>query len=186
MAAYSGQFTDVSSNQWYAGSVADAYEFGLMKGTSATRFSPNGSVTLAEVITVAARIHSIYTTGSQNFVQRGKWYQVYLDYAYKNGIITAAMYNGTVTQKATRAQCAEIFAKTLPDAALYPIRNVPDGSIPDVPMSSSYAASVYKLYRAGVLGGSGSDGSFKPAGYITRAEVASIVSRMAESDNRVQ
>lgn len=186
VAAYSGQFTDVSSNQWYAGSVADAYEFGLMKGTSATRFSPNGSVTLAEVITVAARIHSIYTTGSQNFVQRGKWYQVYLDYAYKNGIITTAMYNGSVTQKATRAQCAEIFAKTLPDAALYPIRSVPDGSIPDVPMSSSYAASVYKLYRAGVLDGSGSDGSFKPTEYITRAEVASIVSRMAESDNRVQ
>ena len=81
-----------------------------MKGKSATSFVPYGDVTVAEAITMAARIHSIYTTGSENFVASGQWYQVYLDYAYKNGIITKAYYNSDVNQKATRAQFAEIFA----------------------------------------------------------------------------
>ena len=184
-AAYDGRFTDVSADRWYAESVTDAYEFGLMKGTSSTRFSPNGSITLAEVITVAARIHSIYMTGTHNFAQSGRWYQVYLDYAYKHGIIDSEVYNGSVTRKATRAQCAEIFANALPDAALCPVRDVPDESIPDVPMDEDFAPAVYKLYRAGVLRGSGSDGSFKPTEDVTRAEIAAIVSRMAESDGRI-
>ncbi len=184
-AAYDGRFTDVGSDRWYAESVADAYEFGLMKGTSPTRFSPDGSVTLAEAITVAARIHSIYKTGTQNFAQSGRWYEVYLDYAYENGIIDSEVYSGSVTRKATRAQCAEIFAKALPDPALYPIKDVPDGSIPDVPMDDDFAPAVYKLYRAGVLRGSDSNGRFKPNENITRAEFATIVSRMAESDERI-
>ena len=180
-----GQFTDVPPEQWFTGSVADAFAFGLMKGKSATSFVPYGDVTVAEAITMAARIHSIYTTGSENFVASGPWYQVYLDYAYQNGIITKAYYNSDVNQKATRAQFAEIFANALPAEGLSPMNSVADNAIPDVKMSASYAASVYKLYRAGILAGGNAKGTFSPGTFITRAECAAIVSRMAESNNRV-
>lgn len=179
-----GQFTDVKPDQWFTPTVASAYELGLIKGNSATTFNPYGDVTIAEAITMAARIHSIYTTGTENFVQGSTWYQVYLDYALNQGIIGYTYYNSNVDQPATRAQFAEIFANALPDEGLYPINTVLDNTIPDVKMSAPYASYVYKLYRAGILTGGDVKGTFSPGTFITRAEAATILSRMAESNNR--
>lgn len=182
-----GQFTDVPPNQWFTENVAEAVEFGLMKGDSSSTFQPYGDVTLAQAITMAARIHSIYTTGSESFVQAPglSWYQVYLDYAYHHDIVDYNYYTGDVQQKATRAQFAEIFANALPERALPAKNNVSDGAIPDVPMQAPYASAVYRLYRAGILAGSDANGTFSPLSYITRAEAAAVVSRMADSDNRI-
>ena len=182
-----GQFSDVPASQWFTENVAAAVEFGLMKGTSSSTFNPYGDVTLAEAITMAARIHSIYTTGDESFVQSADnaWYQVYLDYAYQNGIIDRSYYNADVQQKATRAQYAEIFANALPDEALFAQNDVPDNAIPDVSISAPYAPAVYKLYRAGILAGGDANGTFSPLTYITRAESATIVARMADSENRM-
>ena len=62
-----GQFTDIPASQWFTKNVAGAVEFGLMKGNTPSTFNPYGDVTLAETITMAARIHSIYTTGAESF-----------------------------------------------------------------------------------------------------------------------
>ena len=182
---FQDQYSDVPANQWYTGSVATAFELGLMKGDSGN-FRPFGDVTIAEAITMAARIHSIYTTGSESFDQSegNVWYQTYLDYAFKNGVISRAYYNCDATQKANRSQFAEIFAASLPDEALAAMNEVSNGAIPDVDMSSDYANAVYQLYRAGILTGNDANGTFAPTTYITRAEAAAIVSRMAESNNR--
>ena len=182
-----GQFTDVPAAQWFTQNVAGAVEFGLMKGNTASTFNPYGDVTLAETITMAARIHSIYTTGAESFDQSvgDVWYQVYLNYAYQNGIIGYSLYSGNVQEKATRAQYAEIFANALPDEALAAKNSVPDAAIPDVTMQDSYAGALYKLYRAGILAGGDANGTFSPLTYITRAESATVVARMADSDNRM-
>lgn len=183
-----GQYTDVPVGQWFTSSVADAFELGLMKGNSATTFNPYGDVTLAEAITMASRIHSIYYTGTENFNQNssGAWYQTYLDYAYNNGIINSSYYNTDVNVRATRAQFAEILSNSLPDEALLAMNAVSDDAIPDVKMTDYYAQFVYRLYRAGILTGGDVNGTFSPLTYITRAEAATIISRMAESDNRIE
>ena len=181
-----GQFTDVPAGQWYTDSVKQAFELGLMVGESDNTFKPQDNVTVAQAITMAARVHSIYTTGAESFQPSGIWYQVYLDYAFQNGIISYAYYNSDVTQTATRARFAEIFANALPAEALSPINKVTEGAIPDVPASAYYAGHVYKLYRAGILSGSDVNGTFSPDSYITRQEAAAIVSRMAESSSRVK
>ena len=182
---FQGQFSDVPADQWFTNNVANAFSFGLMKGNSATTFNPYGDVTVAEAIAMAARIHSIYTTGTENFTQGTPWYQCYLDYAYQNKIISYAYYNCDVKHKATRAQFAEIFAAALPDEALSIKNSVSDNAVPDVKMKDSYSAPVYKLYRAGILAGGDAKGTFSPGTFITRAECATIVARMADSDNRV-
>ena len=182
---FQGQFSDVPANQWFTNNVANAFSFGLMKGNSATTFDPYGDVTVAEAVAMAARIHSIYTTGTENFTQGTPWYQCYLDYAYQNKIISYAYYNCDVKHKATRAQFAEIFAAALPDEALSIKNSVSDNAVPDVKMKDSYSAPVYKLYRAGILAGGDAKGTFSPGTFITRAECATIVARMADSDNRV-
>lgn len=187
IAAYSqGQYTDIPADQWFTDNVAYAFEIGLMNGNSATTFNPYGDVTLAEAITIASRIHSIYYTGTESFNQNsgGAWYQIYLDYAYRNGIINSGYYNTDVTVKATRAQFAEILSNSLPDEALVPMNSVSDNAIPDVKMTDACAKYVYRLYRAGILTGGDVNGTFSPLTYITRAEAATIISRMAESDHR--
>ena len=64
---YAGRFSDVSSSAWYAENVASVYEFGLMEGISGSEFSPQGNITEAEALTIAARLHKIYTTGNDDF-----------------------------------------------------------------------------------------------------------------------
>jgi len=176
-----GQFKDVSSSFWGAANIAKAYELGLMKGDSATKFNPTGKVTLAQAITMAARLHSIYNTGTESFTQGAVWYQTYVDYAAANGIpANYADYDAP----ATRAQFASILAAAFPADALAAINNVADGAIPDVAMSEAYAGAVYMLYRAGILTGNDAQGTFTPGSTITRAEAAAIVTRMADDSLR--
>lgn len=174
----SGTFTDVLPKHWFYDNVETAYEYGLMVGNSATTFNPTGNVTIAETITVAARLHSIYHTGKDDFAASKPWYQTYVDYALEHSIIPAAYSSYTVA--ATRSQYAAILAAALPAEALQEINQVADGDIPDVRLSDVYGKAVYTLYRAGILTGSDDKGTFNPKSNIQRCEVAAIVSRMAD------
>ncbi len=42
-----------------------------------------------------------------------------------------------------------------------------------------YAPAIYRLYRAGILIGSDPSGTFRPQSTISRAEAATIVTRVA-------
>lgn len=180
-----GQFTDVTSGAWYAEGVKSAYELGLMNGTSDSLFDPTGTVTLAQAVTMAARLHCIYYTGSENFQQSGStWYSVYVDSAKSSGILTQNYTNYEVA--ATRAQFASLFAHALPASALEAINNVADNEIQDVRTSHANVQEIYQLYRAGVLTGSGDSMAFRPSDYIQRAEAAAVVTRMAIPAQRVK
>ena len=181
-----GRFADVTAADWFNSAVADAYELGLMDGISDSEFDAMGTVTLAQAITMAARIHSIYSTGAENFRSSGgdRWYQVYLDYAYDHNLIDGKLYNADVTKNATRAQFAEIFSKTMNADGLIAINQIADDAIPDVSLTDSFGSAVYLLYRAGILTGSDARGTFHPGDSITRAEAAAIVARMGDSAAR--
>ena len=82
-----GTFNDVKSTSWYAKEVASAYELGFMNGKGEGTFAPDGNVTVAEAITMAARVHAIYN-GKESSKTDGKWYDRYVQYALANGIIS--------------------------------------------------------------------------------------------------
>lgn len=86
-------FSDVQADDWFYSNVKAVYEYGLMMGDSATTFRPNGNVTLAETITLAARLHSLYYTGEIDFEDSMPWYKTYVDYAAKNGILLVTYSN---------------------------------------------------------------------------------------------
>ena len=178
-----GTFRDVPASSWYAEGVEAAYELGLMQGTGKGEFEPGMTITLGETVALAARIHSIYHTGTAEFVQGSPWYQVYLDYAEENGIFTgeaAAAPNAY----AHRDQFAAILASALPAEALEPINTVEDGMIPDVPEGATHYDAIYLLYRAGVLTGSDGKGTFHPDTVIDRSSVAALVTRLVQPDLR--
>ncbi len=172
-----GMFADVAVDSWYYETVKTIYELGLMKGSNG-KFNPSGDISLAEAITIAARIHAIHTTGEETFVQGSPWYQVYVDYALANGILSAPMSD--YTRKGSRLEFAHILGKALPESALPAINTVANGAIPDLKSDDV----VYMLYRAGILTGVDGKGTFNANATITRSEVAAIAARMADPDLR--
>lgn len=180
-----GQFSDVSSGVWFESGVKSAYELDLMTGVSDRAFAPDGKITLAQAVVMAARLHCIYNGLAQDFQQDGgAWYSSYVDFAKSVGILTQdyADYN----QPATRAEFASLLARALPASALESINKIPEGGIPDVNDTHPGAKEIYLLYRAGVLSGSTYSMTFRPEDSIQRAEAASIVTRMALPDQRVK
>lgn len=178
-AAYAaGQFADVPQGAWYEQNVRTAYEYGLINGKSADTFAPDGELTVAEAVKLAACIHRLYMQGDTDFAPADPWYRSYADYALANGLLAGEPES--YDAPASRAVFAAVFAAALPEEALAPLGTVEDGAIPDVALSAAYAPAVYCLYRAGVLTGSDAQGSFLPDSRILRSEAAAIVTRMAD------
>jgi len=175
------RFTDVDQGAWYAPYLASVVEQGIMKGQSDTVFGVDEKVTLAQTITMAARLHRLYFFGRDDF-KNGKdvWYSTYVAYAKAWGLIA---YNYTAQQLSSpvsKGNFVTILSAAYPDAALQPINQ--DTTFSDVSQRSNCAAAVSRLYRAGVI--TGSDGKFSPNSSIRRCEAAAILSRMTDASLR--
>ena len=181
-----GLLTDVDEDMWYGNNnqraIARAYEYGLMNGYDGNVFLPNGNMLVAEAITVAARIHSRYSTGSESFSDTNPWYQTYVDYASSHGIIQANEFSN-YDRAATRGEVAYIFSNALPADELEEQNEV--NSLPDVSQNTPYYSYIFLLYRAGVLTGNDDSGTFTPNSNISRAEVSAIISRIILPNTRV-
>lgn len=174
-----GQFSDVDESKWYGESgqqvVGTACRLGLMQGNGGG-FAPGGAVSVAEAVTMAARLNNLYYGSPVTFSQGKVWYQVYVDYAVSRGIIGAEDFQRNYTRAATRAEMAYIFANALPGQEYPAISTVE--MLPDVDGSTHFVDSIYLLYRAGILTGD-ETGSFHPETSIDRASAAAILSRVA-------
>lgn len=207
----SGQFIDVSEKYWGAAHIKAAYEYGLMVGTSANRFSPQSNLSIAQTIVLACRLHNIYYYEDKGtFEGPGAWYQPYVDYAKAEGIVTKEYTN--YSKAITRWEFAKIMSASLPSEAFPAINTIEDNAIPNVKIryidpsatlseliaysefhpkttedsELSFWSAVYQLYRAGILSGNDKKGTYKPYSSITRAEAASIITRMAVPSLRVR
>lgn len=177
-----GQFTDVPAGAWCAANVQTAYEYGIMGGKTAERFDADGSLTTAQTIVMACRMNSQYYGRTIALDEApDPWYQPYLDYAEKNGIVWQFDNYDTAI---SRADFAVILHSALPKTALNTISSIETDAIPDVQSSASYADAVYALYRAGVLTGNDTRGTFAPDSSISRGAAAAIISRMVDPSLR--
>ena len=178
---YNGNFKDVAETSWYKSEVASAYELGFVKGTSDTQYSPNNTVTVAEAVTMASRVHAEYNGKTIAEKSGGKWYDAYVDYAKKNSIITENQFNN-YNREIKRFEMAEIFHDAMGEKYYNAINDVV--FIPDVPLGAFYWDKLITLYNAGVVMGNDEYGSFNPDASIKRSECAAIVNRVAIPENR--
>lgn len=177
-----GMFSDVGSDHWAKNNVKLAYEVGIMMGAG-SQFNLNNNVSEVEVITMAARLHSIYHTGKEEFQQGTPWYQCYLDYARENGIISESTVPSG--ESASRYLFVDILHNAFPADGFKKINEV--SAIPDVSRDNPInGEGVYQFYEAGILTGSGSDGAFHGVDYIRRSEAAAIISRMVDESLRIR
>ncbi len=174
-------FTDVKDD-WSKPGIVAAYELGLMSGKGAGIFDPDGHVTIAEVVMVAAKVHNLWL-GKDSNIPAGKdsWYGGGLDICMEEGIVKEREF-ASFTLVATRAQVAGILARSLPESALPQQNEVT--ALPDVVSATPYSPEIFILYRAGVINGTTADGAFNPYGQLTRKELAAMLCKLAKPSMR--
>lgn len=178
-----GTFNDVSDSDWYSKAVASCYELGLIEGKGGSKFDPQGSISVAEALTIAARVNKIYYGEGPEIEQTGSnWYDGAVYYAISRRIIYGDEFR-VLTRPASRAELAYIFANALPDSEYKQINNI--SRLPDVNSETNYSHEIFKLYNAGILTGQDRNLTFNPDANISRAEVATIVTRLVRPDSRV-
>lgn len=191
--SYAGQFTDVPASAWYYENVKTAYELGLVNGSSASTYSPDDNITVAEVQTLVARIHSTYY-GNTIAPVSGAWYTPYIEYCIEHidrEICSMAYMQDAgrafADTPASRTYFAYLMYAALPYSEYAQINTIANGSLPDVDdiVFMDADTRIYTLYRAGILTGSDAYGTFNPDTNITRAEVAAIISRMIDPAQRI-
>lgn len=96
-----GRFSDVSTADWFYENVRASYEYDLVNGFSDGKFHPNENLTIGQAIKLAACLNSLYSSGTADFASSTPWYQTYVDYAQRNGILTRTFDN--CNAPATRA-----------------------------------------------------------------------------------
>ena len=153
-----GKFTDVPTSEWYADSVKNAYEFGIMNGNSDSTFYPDGTLSVAEGITVASRIYETLTGTPITDVQGGEWYQKYVNYAVANGLMKENSFDN-YDREIKRYETA-LLLEAASKSVLTDINTVE--SIPDVPKNSKAMGYISLNLVADMLGISQS--------YISRLE----------------
>ena len=178
-------FVDVPVSAWYADAVRDAWANGLIDGVDAAHFDPDGSLTVAQAIKLAAALHQRIENGTVTLKNGSPWYRSYLEYAVEHGVIEESYLGYSAAALNAPIQRAE-FAHILYGAAKsYAVINEIDtNALPDVKTGDRYADEIYALYRAGVLNGSDRSGTFYPTSLIRRSEAAAILIRAFDEEAR--
>lgn len=97
-------FSDVSSTAWYAKEVRQAYELGLVNGTGNGAYQPDGDVSVAEAITIAAQLNAAYN--GERFTPGGSpWYMNAVNRLVEKGVIERNTFSDYMA-KATRGDLA--------------------------------------------------------------------------------
>lgn len=197
--SYTGQFADVSPDAWYYDNIKALYELGLAKGQGSTdHFVPDAPMTVAEALTLCARIRSLYDKGDSEAGADAfradnaeHWYSHYVAYLQSLNIIQQE-FEELYALPATRAQMAHILANTLPRELFQPInqQTVVVGYssrkfIRDVTEYTPYQQDILLLYQWGILGGTDSAGSFRPDEALQRCQAAAMFTRLVRSDLRI-
>lgn len=181
-------FSDVGPRDWFSVWADLAYNLGLMEGVGGDRFAPDQTLTVAEVLKLAAYLESqaIGDDFHLQHVAAQPWYSASAAYCIAAGIIK----NGEFTdyeRPVTRAEMVRILSSTTLARSLPVINDLEwvKANVPDVSAGDYAADAIFGAYAKGLLQGTDAAMRFVPDGQLTRAEAAAVVSRMARAEQRV-
>ena len=165
-------FTDVRTSDYYYDAVLWAADNGVTGGTSATTFSPNVTVTRAQMVTFLWRAHgSPKATGANPFtdVSTSDYYYDAVLWAVANGVTSGTSADTFGPDAAvTRAQAVTFQWR----AAGSPV--VSGSSFDDVAADAYYANAVAWAVANGITSGTGGS-NFSPDVVVTRAQAVTFL-----------
>ena len=177
-------FVDVAEGDWFYDAVVYAYQNELMDGVGGNRFAPNSETTRAQLVTILYRLEGEPTvSGDLPFtdVESGTWYTDAILWAAQNNIVNGV--NDTEFapgDEITRQQLVTILYRYA-ESKGYDVSNSADLSgYPDAGQVQDYAQPAMAWAVAENIIQGMEDGTLKPAGNASRAQIATILMRFCE------
>ena len=177
-------FKDLGENQWYESAVRYAYTHDIMEGMSATKFSPNISLTRAQAVQVLYNLEGqpavSDSTTFPDLVE--EWYKPAIAWAEQTGVVDG-YEDGTFRpgQPVNRME----FAQMLYNYAKYKGYDLTaQGDItafPDGGTVAGWAQTAMEWANGNQLINGHDDGTLEPGGTTTRAQAASILMRFDQN-----
>jgi len=172
---------DIDSSQWFYNAVNYVYSMGLFKGTSTTTFSPNEKMTRGMFITVLSRMAGLADTyqGASPFVDvdPAQYYAAPIAWANNGGMISWVGSNKfNPDAPITREEMVTTMYNYCRYIALDFTGVIPtsEEAIPDIGNASFYSKDALRYAHAMKIISGYEDGSLRPQGTATRAEVAQV------------
>jgi hypothetical protein len=169
--------TDVRLADWFFDYVKTAYSEGIVGGMTPTTYVPSGNLTHAQIMVMVANLHSLQK--GDNFksspVPGDHWAAAFRNYCKEEGIIDDR-FDEVLDQPVNRAEMAYYFANCLKSSSY---KNKKTVSLSDI-ADESYKSEIEKLAKADIVGGY-TDGTFRPANLVTRAEAAVFISNIIDA-----
>jgi len=179
---YEDTLTDVT-DAWCADAVKTVYEAGLMEGKTSTRFDISSPLTNAQIVVIAARLHSLLRDGDGTFPPPSEgesWYRPALNYLMAESETPASLVeklsvrtdDSLAYEPCSRKNFVQVIASVQIKEA-YP-REVLNPTVvpPDI-----RDEAVVAFYQAGILTGSDLYGTFGESELLTRGAAATILAR---------
>lgn len=170
------RFTDVPNTHWASDAIEYVVDKDLFAGTSATTFSPEGTMTRAMLWVVLARMDGVDTSKTNG----GVWYQAGLDWAVENGISDGTNPNNNITRKQFASMLYRYAEKAGEDITAD--TSELNKFIDTINISSYALEPLAWAVKNGIVSGTSSD-TISPAGNATRAQVATMLMRYDKTFN---
>jgi hypothetical protein len=169
--------SDVSPSAWYYDAVEYALEQGFFSGTGADSFSPNGTVTRAQLAQILWRLGGAPAAENPGFsdVSTSAWYYQAVAWCAQEGLMSGSGTSFLPDSPLTREQLALVLRQYaqysgLDVSAVQDLSKFTDGQ-----SASPWARDgLGWAVSAGLLSGY-SDGSLRPNNGISRAELAAVL-----------
>ena len=177
-------FIDVAEGDWFYDAVVYAYQNELMDGVGGNRFAPNSETTRAQLVTILYRLEGQpAVSGDLPFtdVETGTWYTNAVLWAAQNGIVNGVTDTTFAPgDNITRQQLVTILYRYA-EAKGYDVSASADLSgYPDAGQVQDYAQPAMAWAVAENIIQGMEDGTLKPAGNASRAQIATILMRFCE------
>ncbi len=177
-------FVDVAEGDWFYDAVVYAYQNELMDGVGGNRFAPNSETTRAQLVTILYRLEGQpAVSGDLPFtdVEAGIWYTDAILWAAQNNIVNGVSDTEFAPgDEITRQQLVTILYRYA-EAKGYDVSASADLSgYPDAGQVQDYAQPAMAWAVAENIIQGMEDGTLKPAGNASRAQIATILMRFCE------
>ena len=177
-------FVDVNEGDWFYDAVVYAYQNELMDGVGGNRFAPNSETTRAQLVTILYRLEGEpAVSGDLPFtdVEAGIWYTDAILWAAQNNIVNGVSDTEFAPgDDLTRQQLVTILYRYA-EAKGYDVSASADLSgYPDAGQVQDYAQPAMAWAVAENIIQGMEDGTLKPAGNASRAQIATILMRFCE------
>ena len=199
VASAATNYSDVPEGAWYENYLQKLTDMGGINGYEDGTFRPDGTVTVAEFVKAIVSL----TSGEKEYKEGEKWYQGYMEYAgkwqllpsdalvpNKEAPISRAVMSFVTYKIAERQLLEEMPVQMLRYWSSYPdaveaSKQITDFDDFEKTDDETYVkGAVLNCYLTGVITGY-DDGSFKPRGSMSRAEMCAVLVRLLDKSERL-